>query len=232
MIDRKDSTQQNEPGIDRDINSTLYKSAARKAIQHHRRVAGKGDERGSFTAEEWLRLCEQYDNKCALCGYERPLTPDHVVPVYMGGPNTIDNIQPLCKACNMAKYRTAADYRPGGVLLPELLQQNDPVVHEPAPAPRPIWREQLVEMEQQLRDIGLTGLGEKAEIPGLSGTDLETWHKQAILALVEEIRRLRQMVLENETLASVESVAWWSRGTLPASFGVYLSTRGRRGEAS
>jgi 5-methylcytosine-specific restriction endonuclease McrA len=237
-----------------DSGSRTYKAAkaaTRKATQHHRRVIAKGDERGSFTGEEWLKLCELYGNRCALCGFERPLTPDHVVPVYLGGPNTIDNIQPLCRPCNMAKYRTVADYRGTGTPVSAASQQHSALleafqlVHsasgDAAPAPRPIWRDELVTIGERLLNATVAesaGPSHSAACPSAPlgreqrEQDLTTWRGEVRLALVAEIRRLRALVLENEGLASVESVAWWSRGSLPAALEAYLSLQRRGGENS
>jgi len=75
--------------------------------------AGNG---GSFTAEEWLALCAQYNNQCIGPGPHRgPLTADHVIPV--GEPSStsyITNIQPLCQPCNTRKGHRTIDYRQQG----------------------------------------------------------------------------------------------------------------------
>ena len=66
-----------------------------------------------FTTAQWLALCVHYGNKCLRCGAtEIVLTVDHIVPIRHGGKNTIDNIQPLCKACNTSKSDGSTDYRP------------------------------------------------------------------------------------------------------------------------
>lgn len=61
---------------------------------------------GSFTRTEWARVLAE-NPLCPGCGTAwsdsvKP-TVDHVTPISKGGPNTIDNIQPLCKPCNCAK---------------------------------------------------------------------------------------------------------------------------------
>jgi hypothetical protein len=67
---------------------------------------------------EWHALLEAYSFRCLACGMEAKdtpegfLTPDHVIPVCMSGPNTIDNIQPLCLDCNRRKNGRIIDYRP------------------------------------------------------------------------------------------------------------------------
>jgi 5-methylcytosine-specific restriction endonuclease McrA len=40
------------------------------------------------------------------------LTVDHVVPLSQGSRNSIENLQPLCRACNISKHARTIDYRP------------------------------------------------------------------------------------------------------------------------
>ncbi len=52
-------------------------------------------------------LIEEYGG-CAYCGTElssQNLHWDHVVPLYLGGANHVDNIVPACSSCNLAKGR-------------------------------------------------------------------------------------------------------------------------------
>lgn len=87
---------------------------ARRKVENARRRARLINAGGSFTPREWLQLKEKYGNKCLKCGKtesEVKITPDHVVPLALGGSNTIGNIQPLCWGCNAAKQARIADYR-------------------------------------------------------------------------------------------------------------------------
>ncbi len=80
----------------------------------HNRYARKKNAIGSFTDQEWIQLKEYYNFTCLRCGKKEPeikLTRDHVLPLELGGQNTIDNIQPLCKSCNSRKYTKHIDYR-------------------------------------------------------------------------------------------------------------------------
>ncbi len=79
--------------------------------QKQRRRALKMSAPGSFTGAEWLELKKKFNNLCARCGQEKPLTVDHVIPLVAGGSNSIDNIQPLCLSCNSAKGTKTIDYR-------------------------------------------------------------------------------------------------------------------------
>jgi 5-methylcytosine-specific restriction endonuclease McrA len=85
-----------------------------KAQDNARRAFKKGQE-GSFSAEEWEVLKRRYNYTCLRCGRREPeikLTADHIVPISKGGSGTIENIQPLCGACNTAKHARIIDYRP------------------------------------------------------------------------------------------------------------------------
>lgn len=79
------------------------------------------DRNDKFAADEWETLCEAYNNRCLACGEVKPLTADHIIPLYKGGSNTIDNIQPLCFSCNSTKHTKCIDYRSGNtiIVLPE-----------------------------------------------------------------------------------------------------------------
>ena len=82
-------------------------SAARK------RALAFGYTGEHFTLEEWLALLEFYGHRCLRCGSrEGIITVDHVIPLSLGGANTIDNIQPLCEGCNLLKGQGTTDYRP------------------------------------------------------------------------------------------------------------------------
>ena len=82
------------------------------ASQNIRRTR-KTQAGGSYTAAEFLALCDHYGNKCLCCGRDDVrLTADHITPVAKGGTSNIDNIQPLCQPCNTRKNDKTIDYRP------------------------------------------------------------------------------------------------------------------------
>jgi hypothetical protein len=62
---------------------------------------------GSHTFKEWEKIKEICDFTCLMCGEKEPdikLTEDHIIPLSKGGSDYINNIQPLCKACNCRKH--------------------------------------------------------------------------------------------------------------------------------
>jgi len=71
--------------------------------RNRRRRAIRKDLHEHFTEEEWQVLLCKYGSKCLRCDAPGELTRDHVIPLYMGGSDAIDNIQPLCHRCNSAK---------------------------------------------------------------------------------------------------------------------------------
>lgn len=66
----------------------------------------------TFTRAE---LVERYGDACVDCGGAWT-DVDHVTPVSMGGPHTLDNCEPVCSACNSRRYwhgaRAALDTPP------------------------------------------------------------------------------------------------------------------------
>jgi len=74
---------------------------------------------GKHTEEEWEEKKRQYSYRCIYCGArDRKLCKDHVIPVFLGGANTIDNIVPACKSCNSQKGTKPSEvFVEGGQIL-------------------------------------------------------------------------------------------------------------------
>jgi 5-methylcytosine-specific restriction endonuclease McrA len=80
----------------------------------NRRRARKLSALGNHTEAEWEELKTFYNYTCLSCGKSEPeirLTRDHVLPLVLGGNDSIDNIQPLCARCNSKKSSKHIDYR-------------------------------------------------------------------------------------------------------------------------
>lgn len=67
--------------------------------------------RGRHNQKQWVSLLAMCQNRCVRCGETKSLTKDHIVPIYSGGSDAIDNLQPLCRPCNSARGAGATDYR-------------------------------------------------------------------------------------------------------------------------
>jgi uncharacterized protein YdaU (DUF1376 family) len=74
----------------------------------------KARELGTHTQQEWLALVHFCGSRCVRCGSTKGLVRDHIKPVYQGGSDSIENIQPLCKPCNSSKGPDCTDMRPDG----------------------------------------------------------------------------------------------------------------------
>ena len=81
-----------------------------RAILNARR-SRKTQAGGHFTTEQWADLCRAAGFRCLCCRKKKSLEADHVVPVSKGGTSWIENIQPLCGACNKRKRAKIIDYR-------------------------------------------------------------------------------------------------------------------------
>lgn len=74
-----------------------------KAIRRQRLL--EAQTRGTHTEEQWLAVLERFDYRCVRCGCWPEGRPckDHITPLYQGGSDGIDNLQPMCRECNTAK---------------------------------------------------------------------------------------------------------------------------------
>ena len=52
-----------------------------------------------------------HGSRCLKCYSESNIALDHVVPIFLGGENKIENLQPLCQSCNSKKGTKIIDYR-------------------------------------------------------------------------------------------------------------------------
>ena len=77
-----------------------------------RRYARKLGAKGSHTVGQWLAVLARYGSRCIACGATEDIQQDHVVPLTSGGSDYINNIQPLCRRCNILKKGRYVDYRP------------------------------------------------------------------------------------------------------------------------
>lgn len=68
-------------------------------------------KKGTHTEAQWKEMVEFFGSRCVRCGVEGPVIRDHITPIYQGGSDGIENIQPTCKKCNSSKGPEAVDYR-------------------------------------------------------------------------------------------------------------------------
>lgn len=108
---------------------------AENRIKRSERLAN-GRKLGTHTGDEWAALLIALGGACLACGTPADLCKDHVHPLYLGGSDGIDNIQPLCRACNSRKCGPGneTDYRPSDWaerLRNELIRNGTPAERLP-----------------------------------------------------------------------------------------------------
>jgi len=85
-------------------------------------------KKGTHTKEDWEEMLEASAKTCCRCGAVGFCCKDHIVPIFMGGSDSIRNIQPLCGRCNSAKGPECIDHRIGKPWMrPEWAQNNGEV---------------------------------------------------------------------------------------------------------
>ena len=57
----------------------------------------------TLTVEQWEKIKESFNGRCAYCGKENKLEQEHFIPLSKGGEYTNNNIVPACRVCNSSK---------------------------------------------------------------------------------------------------------------------------------
>lgn len=98
----------------------------------------------THTAVEWHLLLEICGRVCCRCASVDDLVKDHITPIYQGGSDGIENLQPLCRSCNASKGPESKDLRPvdwlqrlGEALGERLPERLTDACRTPAPSPSP-----------------------------------------------------------------------------------------------
>lgn len=90
---------------DPDLHRKRYLANREMYIQNAYKRTERIKDRGRFTKEDICRLLESQAGKCngCKCSIENGFEIDHVMPIALGGMNTADNLQLLCRTCNRRK---------------------------------------------------------------------------------------------------------------------------------
>ena len=60
--------------------------------------------KGTHTKEQWEAVKNEFPGVCVRCfKWVGRVEKDHIIPVYIGGSDGIENLQPLCTRCNVQK---------------------------------------------------------------------------------------------------------------------------------
>jgi uncharacterized membrane protein YebE (DUF533 family) len=88
-------------GRDAGVPTAILRKAVALAKQTETEA---GRDRSRFVARDVRqRVWQKYGGSCANCAATQYLEFDHIVPVARGGSNSEQNVQLLCRACNIAK---------------------------------------------------------------------------------------------------------------------------------
>jgi hypothetical protein len=69
---------------------------------------GRSRRRDPIVREVRLAVWERDGGRCVVCGADFELQFDHVIPVALGGADTVENLQVLCAPCNQRKGASIA----------------------------------------------------------------------------------------------------------------------------
>lgn len=72
-------------------------------------------QKGRHSKKDWIEMKFFFNNTCCRCGGKSGLLnieKDHIIPIYKGGSDGLENIQPLCALCNSSKGSEIIDWRP------------------------------------------------------------------------------------------------------------------------
>jgi len=96
-----------------------YRELHRQRIEDNKRKRSErvaaANLKGRHTKQEWQEMKDFFDNTCVRCFGESDLIhveKDHIIPLYQGSSNGLDNLQPLCALCNSSKGAEDIDWRP------------------------------------------------------------------------------------------------------------------------
>lgn len=76
------------------------------ALQAMRERLDSRARREPLAQEVKLLVWQRDGGRCVQCGEQRDLEFDHIIPISMGGANTVRNLQLLCERCNRRKGAT------------------------------------------------------------------------------------------------------------------------------
>lgn len=94
-----------EPFMEPYKRKRIYKEVRYQRLKEAR-------QKGTHTKEQWLAVLEETGYTCVKCGCTPEGRPckDHIVPIFMGGSDGIDNLQPLCRECNTGQHDSCVNW--------------------------------------------------------------------------------------------------------------------------
>lgn len=89
--------------FNRAAKSTYNKTEKGRRTAKYQKTLRRNPQAGRIDFDAWNEKLTKLDYKCQICGTEKNITVDHIIPMSKGGTNHIENLQPLCVSCNCSK---------------------------------------------------------------------------------------------------------------------------------
>lgn len=102
--------QESRRHAERMATEPMYR--VRSSMQNHNNRAKAAGDSNRLTIEDMLWVWDTYGKACLACGSMEQPEIDHVHAQVKGGLNVRENLQPLCRPCNVHKRARTVDYRP------------------------------------------------------------------------------------------------------------------------
>lgn len=65
----------------------------------------RDNQRAYARKRKKIWVVNRQNGRCAICGFKRRLTLDHVIPLSAGGDNTLRNLRGICNDCRVVNDR-------------------------------------------------------------------------------------------------------------------------------
>jgi len=91
-----------------------YYDSKRVAARNRGLRLSEARKKGRHTKKDWEEMLLFFNKTCCKCFGESGLLnveKDHIIPIYQGGSDGLDNLQPLCALCNSGKGAENIDWR-------------------------------------------------------------------------------------------------------------------------
>lgn len=103
MLDELDPNPDNQETADALINAGLWEVAPTGWRFHDWADYNAREERAPIPLTVRLAVYARDGWRCVTCGADGDLTLDHIYPWSLGGPDTEQNLQTMCRSCNSRK---------------------------------------------------------------------------------------------------------------------------------
>jgi hypothetical protein len=90
-------------GTGGEVKRQLEDAFDRYEFPKHLSVPVTGRKRAPISRSKIIEVMLKSEGKCVACGSQTELQVDHIMPHSRGGSDKVENLQMLCKRCNLEK---------------------------------------------------------------------------------------------------------------------------------